>query len=146
MFEEIVSALSGNLFKGVSDIIKTFVKDPTEALKAEHALLTLQVETGRKLAELEVQDRQSARQREVETKDPTTRRLAYLYTSGYFGMLAALLSGYVTVPTDMKGLLDVLMGVLTAGQYSVMSYYFGSSHGSETKTALLGRMNGNGPK
>jgi hypothetical protein len=35
---------------------------------------------------------------------------------------------------------DVLMGVLTAGQYSIMSYYFGSSHGSQQKDKVLDRV------
>ena len=142
MFQEIINVLGGNLFDGVSKVIKTFVTDPTEALKAEHALLTLRVETERELAKLEVQDRDSARKREMEVKDPTTHRLAYMYTVGYFGLLVAMFTGNISVPADMKGLLDVLMGVLTAGQYSVMSYYFGSSHGSAAKTEIMGRING----
>jgi hypothetical protein len=55
-------------------------------------------------------------------------------------MLAALISGYVVIAPDMKGLVDVLMGVLTAGQYSIMSYYFGSSHGSAAKQGMIDRL------
>lgn len=93
---------------------------------------------------LDAADRDSARKREVETKDTTTRELAWIYTIGYFGMLAALLSGYVVVPAAQDSLLDVLMGVLTAGQYSIMAYYFGSSSGSAIKDTVIGTIAKNG--
>lgn len=83
---------------------------------------------------LDQADRDSARKREMTVQDPTVRRLAYIYTGGYFGCLGALMFGWVNVPQHMTGLVDVLFGVLTAGQYSVLQYYFGSSHGSAIKT------------
>lgn len=92
-------------------------------------------------AKLDQADRDSARKREMAVQDPTVRRLAYIYTFGYFGCLGALLMGYVAIPVGMERLVDVLFGVLTAGQYSVMTYYFGSSHGSHMKdfTILNGK-------
>ena len=137
MWQEVVSVLGGNLFKGVAEVIKTFVKDPTEALKAESALLTLRLEAERELAKLEFADRDSARKREMSVQGYTMPALTTLYTGGYFGILISLLFGQVTIAPDMKGLLDVLMGVLTAGQYSILSYYYGSSQGSSDKNRLL---------
>jgi len=93
---------------------------------------------------LEINDKESARKREVETKDSTTKELAWIYTAGYFGMLAALLFGLVEIPERMMSLLDVLMGVLTAGQYSIMAYYFGSSAGSQSKDTVLSVIAKNG--
>lgn len=89
---------------------------------------------------LDAADRDSARKREVETKDTTTRELAYIYTFGYFGLIFCLFFGFVAVPDQMKGMADALMGVLTAGQYSIMAYYFGSSHGSSMKDVTLDRV------
>lgn len=93
------------------------------------------------MAKLDADDRASARRREIETKDTTTRELAYVYTFGYFGALGALLFGWVNVPSDMHGLIDVLFGVLTAGQYSIMAFYFGSSSGSQNKDSIIARLN-----
>lgn len=98
------------------------------------------------LYKMEASDRESARRREADTKDSTTSSLAWVYTAGYFGMLAALLGGWVDIPASQDALLDVLMGVLTAGQYSIMAYYFGSSHGSAGKDGVIRSVlqNGNG--
>ena len=92
----------------------------------------------------EIQDRESARKREVETKDPTTSHLAWAYTFGYFGTLAAIIFGLVHIAPAHEELVNILMGVLTAGQYSVLQYYFGSSHGSRDATATLGVIAKNG--
>ena len=93
---------------------------------------------------LEAADRDSARRREVESKDTTTAQLAWVYTCGYFGMLGLLLMGWIHIPEAQTSLLDVLMGVLTAGQYSIMAYYFGSSSGSASKSAALNIIAKNG--
>lgn len=100
MFDKIVSILGGNLFDGVSNLIKTFVKDPTEALKAEHALLTLRIETERKLAELEAADRDSARKREMAVGGNTMATLTGFYTFGYFFMMLGLMFGWLHIPSD----------------------------------------------
>lgn len=88
---------------------------------------------------MEASDRDSARKRETATQDHTTRQLAWVYTVGYFSLLGALLLGYVKMQPSLETVLDVLLGVLTAGQYSVLAYYFGSSSGSNDKTRLLGK-------
>lgn len=93
---------------------------------------------------LAIQDRDSARRREVETKDPTTSRLAWVYTCGYFGTLTCILFGFVHPAPTQEELINILMGVLTAGQYSVLQYYFGSSHGSRETNATLGVIAKNG--
>jgi len=80
-------------------------------------------------------DRDSARKREVETKDPTTKRLAYLYTFMYF--LALWASWKFPIPPEMKDVLLPLIGVLTAAQLQILNYYFGTSSSSARKTELM---------
>lgn len=136
-------AIAG-LVKGVGDtalsIIDELTLSPEEKLKAKQAFLDAQAQFRQAVWQLEDADRADARKRETATGDPTTRRLAYIYTFGYFGALTILLMGWVDIPDNMKGLIDVLMGVLTAGQYSIMSYYFGSSHGSAQKDKTIDRV------
>jgi uncharacterized membrane-anchored protein len=83
---------------------------------------------------------ENARNREIQTGDKTTRQLAWLYTFGYFGIFVLLIAGVVKLSPDTKELITVLMAVLTAGQYSILTYYFGSSHGSSQKDRTLDRI------
>jgi hypothetical protein len=133
-------AIAGGV-KGLGDTILGFVREfnmnPKDAAELEQKVRQAAMDFERNMWDLERQDRDSARQREAKTGDHTNRYIAYIYTGGYFGMLAALISGYVAIEDSMKGLVDVLMGVLTAGQYSIMSYYFGSSRSSAVKQDLL---------
>jgi hypothetical protein len=136
-------AIAGGV-KGLGDTILGFVRefhmDPKDAAELEQKITQSLRDHERNMWDLERQDRDSARKREIESGDHTNRYIAYIYTGGYFGMLAALISGSVVIAPDMKGLVDVLMGVLTAGQYSIMSYYFGSSHGSASKQGMIDRL------
>ena len=119
----------------LATINKTIDKIFPDATVAEQVKATLAVQA-LEWYKLEAGDRDSARRREVDAKDNTTKQLAWLYTTGYFGMLAALLGGWVHVALGMESLLDVLIGVLTAGQYSILQYYFGSSSGSANKDRI----------
>lgn len=121
------------ILASVSKVIDKIVPDANvrEQIKAEVAREAFE------WSKLDQADRDSARRREVETKDSMTSILAGVYTGGYFFMLGGLMFGFVNITPDYKGLLDVLMGVLTAGQYSIMAYYFGSSHSSSKKDGVI---------
>lgn len=122
-----------SIVNGVSTVLDKWIPDANTREQVKLAV----AEEALNWAKLDAGDRESARRREVETKDTTTRELAYIYTFGYFACLGALLFGWVAVPQQMEGLVDVLFGVLTAGQYSVLQYYFGSSHSSAFKDRML---------
>lgn len=89
---------------------------------------------------LAVQDRESARNREIQVKDNTPKILAYLYASGFFITLAAeiwiAISGKIINPLAEKSI-DLLLGVLVGMVLGTKEYYFGSSAGSEKKSDLL---------
>lgn len=67
--------------------------------------------------------------------DVTQRALAYLITVGFFGILGFML--VADVPQTGHDVLLVMLGALSAAWTGVIAYYFGSSSGSATKTALL---------
>jgi hypothetical protein len=87
------------------------------------------------LERIAVQDRDSARGREIAVRDNTNRNMAYAYTIGYFGLLAAVL--LYGVKPEVETLVNVLIGILSASQAAIMGYYFGSSKSSSDKNALM---------
>lgn len=81
-------------------------------------------------------DRDSARRREVETKDWTPRLIAGLVLSVYVGIQYFIFAGHSVDPVmrdfAMRGL-----GTLDAAITMVLAYYFGSSSGSRNKDAVI---------
>lgn len=106
--------------------------------QADADLKTALANAGVRIEEVAAADRASARNREIQTKDYTTRGLAVIYTLIYFAVLWAVWQ--YEVPDSMHDTLNVLIGVLTASQAAIMNYYFGSSSGSDAKTAILDRV------
>ena len=84
-------------------------------------------------------DRDSARNREVATKDWTPRILAGLITSGYFGALFYMLVNGLPQHGGSEAML-VMLGTLGTAWGGIVAYYFGSSAGSKEKTEAMNRM------
>lgn len=101
----------------------------------EQFMAQMQIDSIAKLEELAGADRANARAREIAVRDSTPKVLGYGITSGFFGVLALLM--YVNVPPAMHDVLLVMIGALGTSFAGVVSYYFGSSAGSEKKTAML---------
>ena len=81
-------------------------------------------------------DRASARNLAIQTKDWTPRILAVAITVGFFGLLWFL--SRHEVPAGSRDLLNIMLGSLGAAWMGVVTYYFGSSAGSDRKTEILG--------
>lgn len=88
------------------------------------------------LSALVVQDRESARQREIAVRDWTPRALAIGVTLGFFGLLTFM--EVHPVPAESRDVLNILLGSLGSGWLMVLAYYFGSSsENAQQKTAAL---------
>ena len=83
-------------------------------------------------------DRDSARNREIATKDWTPRILAGLITTGYFGALFFMLKNGLPTHGGSEAML-VMLGTLGTAWGGVVAYYFGSSAGSKAKDEAMRR-------
>lgn len=94
--------------------------------KADLDLKTRMAELGIDAEKIAQADRQSARTMQTAAGSWVPATLAVVLTSCYLGIICALLTG------DMKlwenPTLTLLLGGLTTGFTSVLSFYFGASH------------------
>jgi hypothetical protein len=121
----------------IADAIKTGQLTPEqvgEIKKLELQYQENEKERGFKYTELEFKDRDSARAREVGTKDNTNKILAFVVIGAFLAMVGATLLGYAKVESVLAG---TLVGYLSAKAEQVLAYYFGSSSGSAAKTVML---------
>lgn len=125
----------------VADTLKT---DPDAYLKLQELEMNHKVELQKiqlQEAETYLADRQSARSREIETTKATGKRdwfmhaLAGLFVAGFFVLMGILMFR----PVQENTILTMVVGALVSGVSMVLSYFFGSSKGSNDKTALLGK-------
>ncbi len=102
-------------------------------LEAELRREELSVETER----VHQADRDSARQREVDTKDWTPRVLAFGIVGAFTLSMVAVY--FFEVPQGSLRSADMLFGALIASLSQVLGYYFGSSTGSANKQRAIER-------
>jgi len=86
------------------------------------------------LEKLAVEDRESARNMEIATRGRTAPALAWLIVISFLIVVLAVMRGWGKVEAAFAG---TLVGYLAANCNQVVSYYFGSSSGSDRKTELL---------
>lgn len=91
------------------------------------------------LKKLETDDRNSARNREIQVKDNTTKYLAFLIVFLYAAIQIWLVSGQV-LPAEMREIVMRALGTLDAIISMIFGYYFGSSIGSAQKTTQIQSM------
>lgn len=92
-----------------------------------------EAERGFKYSELEFKDVADARAMQVATGSWVPGVLAISVTTGFFGILSWMLVG---TPPASDALL-VMLGSLGTAWTAIVSFYFGSSHGSQQKNTLL---------
>jgi len=123
-------SLEDTLLNASPSMLLSMKKLDTE-FKKEMAQIGL---SEKKIASL---DRDSARQREIVVKDKIPAILSILLTVGFFGCFAAML--FLSLPSTHREIVDVMIGSLGGAWISSITYYFGSSHGSQIKTILMGK-------
>ena len=120
--------------KNDTDLLKIVQKalgDPEQALKLKQAEndFVIQLERiGVDVFQIEAADRQDARQFAAKTSMLPQLVLSALFIGGYFAIL-------IYRGTDPSFTVDAMtFGVITAAVPMIMQFWFGSSHGSKTKS------------
>ena len=137
--------LAGMAIEAVSSAIGIDPKDVKETLSegkltadqiasiktAEIALKARAQELGLDFAKLAVEDRKSARDMQVATRSLVPPLLAVLVTVAW-GLVQYFLLTHVIEPS-MRELIARVLGTLDGALMLVLSFYFGSSSGSQAK-------------
>jgi hypothetical protein len=92
------------------------------------------------LEKIAAEDRDSARNREIRTKDWTPRVLVIVVTVAWAGMMYILTTD--VVPSANRELLARAMGTMDTLLVMAWAYFFGSSAGSARKSDTLDRLTG----
>lgn len=122
--------------KAIVEAVSSATPDQLLALKKADQDYAVQMEElGLKKEELAGTDRASARKRETDVKDKTPRNLAYLITTGFFGVLVFLM--LAKVPAESRDILNIMLGSLGTAWIATVTYYYGSNVSSIEKTKLL---------
>lgn len=130
-----------------NEIDKAIANDPDAAAKVRQAELDFEVkmeELGVRREELLVMDRGNARDLAKATTILPQLGLSVVFIVGYFVALDYVLTDMANIDQDVKVLAAGLLGLFTREIPTIMQFWFGSSHGSKTKSALSGSGLGDG--
>nr|WP_175582230.1 hypothetical protein [Phaeobacter sp. HF9A] len=119
-------------------IIGAAPQDLLKLKEAEADLARYLADAGIELETIAANDRDSARKRQIATKDRVPGILAGIVIVGYFSVLAYLLK--YGLKDSGEEVLLLLIGGLSIGLGQVLNYYFGSSSGSKNKDQMIERL------
>lgn len=94
------------------------------------------------LEKVAADDRASARAMHTAVRDLSTPILSYMVALAFFGTIYILFTQSVQVQPEMRDVVMIMIGTLSATFSQVMNFRFGTSAGSKEKTELLKRMGG----
>jgi hypothetical protein len=130
--------VSDKTIANISEVLTKASSDPATMLELKRIDIDLQKFFANMEVDLEKvhsEDRDSARNREVQTKDNTPKILAYVVTAGFFGILSWIL--FKGFPKDNTEVVIYMLGSLSTAWTGVMAYYYGTTKSSADKTTIL---------
>jgi len=142
----ITEAITGKPSDSIDDAyaaVQAATPDQLLALKAEEhrfdeKMAALEID----LEKVHTADRNSARDRQIRTKDRMPGYIASAALFGFFAILGSMI--FVTLPPASVAPLNVMLGALGALVMQIGNYYFGSSASSARKNEILHEALNNG--
>jgi len=150
----VLNSVAGTPVSTSDDLAAAFAKTPDQqkfiadlrASEQQFALQMKQLEINSvdELEKIMADDRASAREREIAVKDKVPAILAFAITLGFFATLWFVFGH--GVKTEARDMANIMVGTLGTAWVGVVTYYFGSSRGSDRKTEILaaGQQSGGG--
>ena len=132
-----IFGIDGATQKDITKVIEQGKMTPEQLAdinKLELEFKQHELDLGFKYKELEFKDDDSARQMQMAVKSNIPATLAVAVTLGFFGILGLMIFDKSLVPSEP---LLVMLGSLGTAWTMIIGFYFGSSHGSQAKDALL---------
>ena len=148
VFSALGGPLGGLAYEAVSKVLGVGVDEAKKMLEdgkmnaeqiaqvkvAEIELKKMEEQLGLNFEALAVDDRKSARDMQKEVKSSLVPTLAILIIASFIGVTVGTLMGYTKIDSVLAG---TLIGYLSAKAEQVVSFYFGSSNGSQRKDEML---------
>ena len=127
------AATTKDITQAISDG-KLTPEQVVEIKKLELQFKQHEQDLGFRYVELEFKDTQGAREMQIATQSNVPPFLAALVTTGFFAILIFMVTNQSYKPTEP---LLVMLGSLGTAWTMIIGFYFGSSHGSQSKDKLL---------
>ena len=124
--EDMLAALTSNS-EAIAKAKEFQLQNTTDMLK-------IHLEYSQNIYQQEVADRSSARAMQISTQSSTLSSLAWIIVAGFLATVGFTLAGYTKVDSALAG---TLIGYLSAKCEQVISFYFGSSQGSQQKDVII---------
>ena len=122
------------IFEGVGGLIDRFHLSPEEAQQFKLELARMQLESYK----TQISDIQSARQMQMANRSVWPGVLTVLMTIGFFGLLSIIIFKGVPTTNEAGGqAILLLIGSVISGFGMVLSFWFGTTNGSQNKDQML---------
>ena len=106
-----------------------------QGMQLDHADRLIAADTAQ--VQADVDDRKSAREREVSVRDNTPAALGWVIVLASVGLGAAIVTGYVTKDPALAGTVGTVIGYMFGEAKQVLNYFFGSNSATARTTEML---------
>ena len=129
--------IEGKTIEAVSEVLNSgkMTPDQISALKLAEIDFNKFLESNKiKIEEIQAADRASARDMQKATNAKTPAILTYVITLGFFGVLGAM---FYWPAVKESAPLMIMLGSLGTAWTGACAFWFGTTHGSQQKSAML---------
>jgi len=140
---------AGEILKPISDIVDNVTTNKEEKAKAEAEIKKIVfdyeakvMEQFKELEQAYLNDVNNARlqnMKAMENNDPFVRRFSYylaaLIVLAVFGLFAFIIAGKIN--HEIEAIVYTVLGALTASLTQVLSFFFGSTRGADSKNETI---------